>query len=153
MIDVKQIRANPQAMKEAVLARGVDPSLADVDRWLELDTKRRQLQVEFDGLNAEKRQLAQLGRSDPEAARAKGQQLRERGRELEQELSGISEQEKRIMDWFPNWPHADMPRGAGEEDNVEERAWVPGGGYVDASVLGTGDSSAGSMPTRPHARR
>ncbi len=149
MIDVKEVRANPEAMKEAVRARGVDPSNADVDRWLELDTKRRQLQVEVDGLNAEKKQLAQLGRSDPDAARAKGQQLRERGRELEQELGAISEQEQLIMDWFPNWPHPDMPHGEGEEDNVEERAWVPGSGYVDASKLGTGDSSASSMPATP----
>ncbi len=149
MIDVKAVRANPEAMKEAVRVRGVDPSDADVDRWLELDGKRRQLQVEIDGLNGEKKQLAQLGRSDPDAARAKGQELRERGRELEQELGVISGQEQRIMDWFPNWPHPDMPHGEGEEDNVEESAWVPGSGYVDASKLGTGDSSAGSMPATP----
>ena len=149
MIDVKIVRANPEAMKEAVRVRGVDPSDADVDRWLELDTKRRQLQVEIDGLNAEKKQLAQLGRTDPDAARTKGQQLRERGRELEQELSVISEQEQRIMDWFPNWPHSDMPEGAGEEDNVEESAWVPGSGYLDSSKLGTGDTSASSMPPLP----
>ena len=149
MIDVKQLRANPEAMKEAVRLRQVDPSNADVDSWLELDAKRRQLQVELDGLNAEKKQSAQLGRSDPEASRLKGQELRERGRLLEQELNAIAAQWQRIMDWFPNWPHADMPQGAGEEDNVEERAWVPGSGYVDASKLGTGDGSANSMPVRP----
>ena len=149
MIDVKEIRANPEAMKEAVLVRGVDPSDADVDRWLDLDGKRRKLQVEIDGLNAEKKQLAQLGRRDPDAARVKGQQLRERGRELEQQLGVISEQEQRIMDWFPNWPHPDMPHGESEEDNVEECAWVPESGYVDASKLGTGESSASSMPATP----
>mgnify|MGYP000430398421 CR=1 FL=1 len=52
MIDVKQIRANPEALREAIRRRKVDPHLADVDRWLELDGQRRKLQVEVDGDNA-----------------------------------------------------------------------------------------------------
>ena len=149
MIDAKQIRANPEALKEAVRRRQLDPAVADVDGWLELDGRRRQLQSEIDGLNGEKKQLAQLGRSDPDAARAKGQELRERGRQLEQDLSAVDGQWQRIMDWFPNWPHPDMPDGAGEEDNAEERAWIPGSGYVDAAHLGAGDASAGCMPKNP----
>ena len=149
MIDAKQIRANPEALKEAVRQRRVDPSLADVDSWLQLDGERRQLQVEIDGLNGEKKQLAQLGRTDPDAARVKGQELRERGRQLEQSLSAISEQWQRIMDWFPNWPHPDMPEGAGEEDNAEERAWIPGTGYLADASLGIGEVSASCMPAHP----
>ena len=74
MIDVKLIRANPDALREAVRCRGVDPARADVDGWLQLDEQRRRLQTQIDALNSEKKELAQLGRSDPAAARAKGGQ-------------------------------------------------------------------------------
>ena len=149
MIDVRQIRANPHALREAVRLRCVDPALADVDRWLALDEERRQLQAEIDQLNTQKKELARLGKSDPSAARQKGQELREKGRELETRLAELTGPWQEILDWFPNWPHADMPHGEGEADNVEERAWVPGTGYLAANQLGKGEVCAGSMPKAP----
>ena len=113
MIDVKQIRQNPEQLRQAIARRGVDPELANVDLFLELDAKRRELQQEIDALNAEKKELAQLGRTDPDAAREKGQQLREKGRDLEIALGQVGEQWQQILDWFPNFPHDEMPEGAG----------------------------------------
>ena len=149
MIDVKQIRQNPDQLRQAIALRGVDPELADVDRFLELDAKRRELQQEIDGLNAGKKELAQLGRSDPDAARAKGQELREKGKQLETTLGEVGDQWQQILDWFPNFPHDGMPEGAGEEENVEEGVWLPGTGYLPTDQLGTGDHSAAHMPARP----
>ncbi|MFH1566677.1 MAG: serine--tRNA ligase [Gemmatimonadota bacterium] len=149
MIDVRQIRANPEALREAISLRGVDPAKADVDRWLRLDEERRQLQSQIDQLNTQKNELARLGKSDPAAARQKGQELRELGRQLEAKLAETSGPWQDILDWFPNWPHPDMPRGGGEADNVEERAWVPGAGYVPAALLGRGHASAAAMPAQP----
>ena len=141
MIDAKAVRANPDAMREVVRVRKVDPEKANVDRWLELDGARRELQSRIDGLNGEKKELAKLGKSDPDAARQKGQELRGRGREMEQELEGIAAEWQEIMDWFPNWPHPDMPEGTGEEENIEEKAWIPGPGYLSADTLGRGETS------------
>jgi len=149
MIDVKQIRQNPEQLRQAIARRGVDPELANVDLFLELDAKRRELQQEIDALNAEKKELAQLGRTDPDAAREKGQQLREKGRDLEIALGQVGEQWQQILDWFPNFPHDEMPEGAGEQDNVEEGAWLPGSGYLPADQLGKGEHSAASMPSHP----
>ena len=153
MIDVRQIRANPDALREAIHLRRVDPALADLDRFLQLDEDRRALQAEIDQLNTQKKELARLGKTDPEAARQKGQELREKGRELEGRLGEMSGPWQEILDWFPNWPHPDMPKGESEADNVEEGAWVPGTGYLGADCLGTGDKSAGGMPkTPPHGQ-
>ena len=153
MIDPKAVRTHPDAMREAIRVRKVDPAKANVDRWLALDAARQKLQRDIDALNSEKKQLAQLGRTNPDAAREKGRELRERGRELEHELGTIVAEWQEIMDWFPNWPHPDMPAGAGEEDNVEEKAWIPGQGYLAADKLGRGNTSAQYMPTRPlHAQ-
>jgi seryl-tRNA synthetase len=149
MIDAKVVRGNPDAMREVIRVRKVDPDKADVDRWLALDGARRELQQGIDALNGEKKELAKLGKSDPDAARQKGQELRERGREQEQELGKLSAEWQGIMDWFPNWPHPDMPEGAGEEENVEEKAWIPGEGYLDASKLGRAETSGAFMPKRP----
>ncbi len=125
MIDVRQIRANPDALREAIRLRRVDPALADVDRWLQLDEDRRGLQAEIDQLNTQKKELARLGKTDPDAARQKGQELREKGRELESRLGELSGAWQEVMDWFPNWPHPDMPQGEGEADNEEAGACVP----------------------------
>ena len=153
MIDPKAVRTHPDAMREAIRVRKVDPAKANVDRWLALDAARQKLQRDIDALNSEKKQLAQLGRNDPDAAREKGRELRERGRVLEHELGTVVAEWQGIMDWFPNWPHPDMPAGAGEEDNVEENAWIPGQGYLAADKLGRGNTSAQYMPKRPlHAQ-
>ena len=149
MIDPKAVRTDPDAMREAIRVRKVDPAKANVDRWLALDAARQKLQRNIDALNSEKKQLAQLGRNDPDAAREKGRELRERGRVLEHELGTVVAEWQGIMDWFPNWPHPDMPAGAGEEDNVEENAWIPGQGYLAADKLGRGNTSAQYMPKWP----
>src|SRR5262249_30478144 len=134
---------------EIVRLRKVDPTKADVDRWLELDARRRALQSEIDNLNAEKRQIAALGRTDPEAARQKGIELREATRDLEAEMEAVTAEWNAIMAWFPNFIDPAMPPGRGEEDNVEECAWVPGRGYLEPEQLGTGNDSARFMPQSP----
>jgi seryl-tRNA synthetase len=149
MIDAKTVRADSEALREAIRLRKVDPEKADVDRWLELDGKRRKLQGEIDALNVEKKDLAKLGRENPDAAREKGQQLREQARALEQQMGEITGEWQQILDWFPNWPHADMPLGAGEEDNIEEKVWIPGRGYLPSDKLGKGEDSTQHMPRFP----
>jgi seryl-tRNA synthetase len=149
MLDLREVRAHPERLRQAIRDRRVDPARADLDRWLRLDERRRRLQGELDAANGERRQLAALGRSDPDAARRRGQDLRLRIRALEEELAAVTAQWQAILDWFPNWPHPEMPVGAGEEDNVEECAWIPGRGYLDRSQLGKGTHSARHMPERP----
>jgi seryl-tRNA synthetase len=149
MLDPRQIRANPARLKEIVRLRKVDPAKADVDRWLQLDERRRTLQTAIDTANAEKKQIADLGRSDPAAAREKGQELREKTRVLEAEIDSVVADQNAIMEWLPNFIDPEMPEGLGEEDNVELVAWVPGKGYLDASLLGKGNDSAKHMPQSP----
>jgi seryl-tRNA synthetase len=149
MIDVKEIRANPERLREAIHLRRVDPTRADLDRWLELDEQRRHLQALLEKLNAEKNRLAQLGTVDPAAARRKGQEIRQQARALEEQLTRVTNEWQNILDWFPNWPDPEMPWGEGEDDNVEECAWIPGSGYVDADRLGKGAHTAPLMPQHP----
>jgi seryl-tRNA synthetase len=149
MIDARSARQHSERLKEIVRLRKVDPAKADVDRWLALDESRRQLQTETDALNAEKKQIAELGRRDPDAARARGQELREKTRLLEVESASVTAEWTAILEWFPNWIDLEMPHGAGEEDNVEECVWVPDAGYFPPERLGRGFDSAPLMPQSP----
>ena len=153
MIEVREVRANPERMREAIRKRRVDPKKADLDRWLELDGQLREARQELEGLNAEKNRLAQLGKTDPNAARARGQELRTQSREVEERIAAVQEEWQRILDWFPNFPHPKMPAGEGEEDNLEECAWIPGEGYLPKEKLdkaqGAHGGTAAFMPKRP----
>src|SRR5262245_5979773 len=113
MLDLQDVRANPEGLRRAIQVRRVDPARADLDRWLVLDERRRRLQSGLDESNAQRRRLAALGRSDPSAARRQGQELRLRARALEEELSAVTSEWQAIMEWFPNWPHPNMPVGTG----------------------------------------
>ena len=149
MLDLRSIRENPERLREVIRLRRVDPARADVDRWLQLDAQRRRLQGQLDEANAEKKQLAALGRSDPDAARRQGQELRERTRGLEEELALVSAAWQAIMEWFPNWPHPKMPEGAGEEDNVEECVWSPAQATSTPPCSAWGPTPPRLMPRRP----
>ncbi len=149
MIDIKELRAHPERMREAIRLRRVDPARADLDRWLELDEQRRGLEAALQGLNAEKNKLAQLGRQDPAAARTQGQEIRQHSRELDDQLARVTEEWQAILSWFPNWPDPAMPVGESEDDNVEECAWIPGRGYLPEQELGKGAHTAPLMPQRP----
>ena len=67
MIDPRDVRSKADRLKEIIKLRKVPPNKADVDRWLELDVERRALQQQIEGLNAEKKKMAALGKTDPEA--------------------------------------------------------------------------------------
>jgi seryl-tRNA synthetase len=149
MIDARQARQNPDLVKQNVILRKVDPARADVDKWLQLDERRREIQTLLNGLNGERKRVADLGRSDPNAARAAGQELREQSRALESELDEVTAAYNAIMQWFPNFIDPQMPRGKGEEDNIEECAWVPGTGYLAHDKLGRANDSAQYMPQAP----
>ena len=149
MIDVREIRANPERLREIIRLRKVDTTKADLERWLELDARRRHLQSTLEELNAEKKKLARLGKTDADSARIRGQELRQKSRELEEEIAHITQEWQAILDWFPNWSHPDMPKGEGEADNVEESAWIPGIGYLHPSQLGKGAHTSPLMPQKP----
>jgi seryl-tRNA synthetase len=149
MLDARSARQDPDRLKQIIRLRKVDPAKADVDRWLALDERRRQLQTETDALNAEKKQIADLGKRDPDAARARGQELREQTRRLETEAATVTTEWTAIMEWFPNWIDPEMPHGAGEEDNVEECVWLPDSGYLPPARLGRGFDSVPQMPQSP----
>jgi seryl-tRNA synthetase len=121
MLDRKFIVENAAKVKENCAARGVK---ADVDRFVELDTARRQSQAKIEELNRQSNEVAKgIGKAkDPaerEAKKEEGRQLREQIGAIEQELTALAEQMDAIQRGIPNMTHPEAPRGAGDDANVE----------------------------------
>ncbi len=121
MLDRKFIVENAAKVKENCAARGVK---ADVDRFVELDTTRRQSQAKIEELNRQSNEVAKgIGKAkDPaerEAKKEEGRQLREQIGAIEQELTALAEQMDAIQRGIPNMTHPEAPRGAGDDANVE----------------------------------
>lgn len=128
MLDRKFILENLEAVRSNCTNRGVD---VDLDRFAELDEKRRSLQQELDRLNQEANATAKSikGAQDAEARQKlidQGKQLRTRRGEVEEELQQAKEELEALQSIIPNMSHPAAPIGASDADNAElERGATP----------------------------
>src|SRR5215510_4318688 len=86
MLDKREIRENPDAVKAAVRVKGID---LDVDELLDLDRASRKLQHELDQAQARRKSSAKEFAQADDARRA---QLRAEHAELEGQLKALREQ-------------------------------------------------------------
>ena len=131
MLDLKQIRENPQLVQERLNSRGGE---YDIQPILELDRKQRELEKERSHLQARSNEIGKLvgqkikAGSDPQGSEI--QSLREEGNQIKIQLSELEPQEKEIKAQIealvlalPNLPSETTPLGKSEDDNVEIRRW------------------------------
>jgi len=118
MLDLRQIREDPQPARDALARRGLDPAV--LDEALALDERRRALLPELEDLRARKNQaskrIGELQRTGEDASEAiaevKGASAREK--ELEEELRRIEERRTTVLVSLPNLPD----QTAAQEDEV-----------------------------------
>lgn len=131
MLDIKQIRENPQLILERLKNRGdnydIQPIVDLNQRQRDLETTTSQLQARSNEIGKLVGQKIKSGTSpqDPEI-----KDLREEGNSLKAKLSEFEPQEKEIKAEIeqrvlalPNLPSESTPVGKNEEDNVEIRRW------------------------------
>ncbi|HEB64972.1 MAG TPA: serine--tRNA ligase [Chloroflexi bacterium] len=121
MLDIKLFRETPDLVREALRKRGMDP--APVDEVIKLDTLRRDLIREVEGLKAERNRASkEIGRTKDKAERqAKIDAMRAVGdqiSQLDEQLRQVQGQLNDLMATFPNIPDARVPLGADESENV-----------------------------------
>ncbi|MGK7922228.1 MAG: serine--tRNA ligase [Trichodesmium sp.] len=130
MLDIRQIRENPQTVQELLNRRGE----YDLQAILELDEKQRQLETERSQLQARSNQIGkQVGEkiksgSDPKGAEV--QALKEEGNQLKAKLSELEPEEKELKAKIealllpiPNLPGESTPIGKSEAENIEVKRW------------------------------
>src|SRR5437660_6560533 len=122
MLDRREIRENPDAVKAAVRVKGID---LDVDELLDLDRAARSLQHELDQAQARRKSSAKEFAKADEARRA---ELRAEHEELEAQLRALRDQlnetnEKlgALLLLTPTIPWAGAPEGPDESANVVNR--------------------------------
>jgi seryl-tRNA synthetase len=125
MFDLKLIRDNPNAVKEAL---GHRKDTANIDEILKVDQERRQKMTQLE----EMRRSRKGGKMAPE----EGRKLRDAINALEIETNVMDEKIKDLLLRVPNMPDESVPVGSTEEDNVIVRT--------------TGEPPKFDFPALPH---
>ncbi|MFZ9731309.1 MAG: serine--tRNA ligase [Ilumatobacteraceae bacterium] len=123
MIDVRLLRSQPDAVREA-LARRAKPELLElVDHALRLDARLRDITAERDAIRAKvndiSKQVGVLRREnkDAEPLMAESRRLGETEKSLDEEFAQVESALRDLLLAIPNIPHPDVSSGAGSEDN------------------------------------
>ncbi|MBD2230419.1 serine--tRNA ligase [Phormidium tenue] len=130
MLDLKQIRENPERVKSALGKRGK----YDLTPLLELDQQQRQLETVRSQLQARSNEIGkQVGQTIKAGATPNGPEvtaLKDEGNQVKAELQTLEPQEREIkaqieaiLLGLPNLPSDTTPIGKDETENVEVRRW------------------------------
>ena len=144
MIDLKDLRENPDRYRTGAARKQM---AVDIDRLLELDTKRREALSEQESLRAEQNRLsketgAKIGplmgqlkkaegdertriQAEVDAIKAAPAALKEKIQSLQETIDAIKPEFDEILLSVPLPPDEDVPVGESADDNIELRRWSP----------------------------
>ena len=126
MLDQRFVRQNPDAVKQAVANKN---ERVDVDRFLELDARRRELLQTGESLkqrrNTVSDEIARMKRGGEDASDriAEMREVSARVKGIDADLAELQDGLRALLERLPNIPHPSVPVGAGENENVEVRRW------------------------------
>jgi seryl-tRNA synthetase (EC 6.1.1.11) len=126
MLDAKALRRDPHAIAQILAQRG---HVFDADHYLALETQRRELQSQAEGLQQTRNerskaigQAKQQGQS-VEALLSEVAELGDSLKAAEDALEAVQAELQAIHLALPNLPDDSVPAGKSEDDNVEIRRW------------------------------
>ncbi len=125
MLDIKIIRDNPELVKQGLAKKGDN---SNIDRILELDSKRREILRKTEALKAERNKVSgdvAKKKKAGENADAEITAMRKVGddiAELDLRLTEVETDLHKDLTWLPNLPHESVPEGK-EDDKVIVREW------------------------------
>jgi seryl-tRNA synthetase len=129
MLDVNFVRANLDLVRTRLEQRGFP--LDTLDRFTELDERRRQLVRQRDDLNAQRNResqeigtLMKAGRKDEaESRRAAVRNIGDQIAAIEAELGTVESELNNLLVTIPNLPDDSVPVGRDESANQEIKRW------------------------------
>ncbi len=151
-VGVQRLREEPDRIRQGAIDKREDPAL--VDQAIEVDSRRRRLQSESDGLKAGRNAASkQIGEAIRGGARPDGPEVAElraastaagvRIEEIDAELAAAEADLEDLLLRIPNPADPEVPVG-GEEANVTVRTWGEQGTREVVAVDGT------TWERRPH---
>ena len=123
---MKFVRENPELVMDAMRKRNANVNL---DEFLELEKKRRELTLQVEALKSQRNAASQeIGKMKKAGENADAQmaEVRALGDKIAQddkELKDIEARLKEILMTIPNMPAADTPVGSSDADNPVVRTW------------------------------
>jgi seryl-tRNA synthetase len=126
VLDLRQIREQPEAVERALAGKGGAELVKDIVAY---DTTRRQLIKETEELKAHRNRASEaIGQArkrgeDASAEMARMREVGERIKGLDEQAKDVDARIEALLVQIPNLPHASAPAGRGEDDNVEVRRW------------------------------
>ncbi len=126
MLDIREIRNNPEAVIEGLKKRNADFK-PTVDKIVELDIKKRELGTENDRLKARQNEVSKSlpamkkEGKDTTALMAEMKEISAKSKDIGAELSAIETEIADLIYSIPNIPDKSTPEGADSEQNVEVR--------------------------------
>ena len=128
MLDPAYVRDHQDEVKRGLQNRGLLVE-GELEQLAVLENRRRRLIPDLEGLkrdqNASGDEVARAKRQGKDASaifeanRQRAQQIRQISIELDQ----VEQQRTKLLMSFPNLPHATVPVGKSEADNVVVRTW------------------------------
>ena len=126
MLDVKRLRSNFDEVKAALAKRNKE---YDLEKFIEMDKKRRELLQEVEELknkqNVDSKQVPVLKKEgkDVSALMAEMKELSEKIKGIDNEVKEVDEEIKMFFLSVPNTPNEKVPSGADDSENEELRKW------------------------------
>ncbi|MCP4641404.1 MAG: serine--tRNA ligase [bacterium] len=126
MIDIKLLRDNPDAVRDALGNRYSDIDLQPI---LDLDVRRRERLYEVEQLRAEQnkasQEIARLKKDKQDASEAVAamKDVSARAKALDEEVKELDQQQREALLVVPNIPHESLPVGPDENSGRVERTW------------------------------
>lgn len=124
MIDLNDLRANPDAYRQACLDKRIK---FDIDSFLQLDKQRRELVVEAEQLrskqNALSKEVPSLSGEQKTGKLAELKELSAQVKTKNEELKLVEQDWERLQLLIPGIPLTSVPKGKDDTENVETRVW------------------------------
>lgn len=127
MLDAKFIRSEPEKVRQGLINKNADTGL--LDRFLELDERRRADVTKVEALKAERNtvseQIAKM-KKDKQDATAEIERMRgvsDQIKTMDAELAELETELSAVLLTIPNMPSATTPIGKDETENKTVRAW------------------------------
>lgn len=129
MLTLKQIREEKDTLVKRLKIKNFDAAQI-INEILELDTGRRSVQQNTEAKQNEINNASkEIGRLFKDGRTAEANELKQKTTQLKEEIKNLNKKLDEIIDslhdllvQIPNVPHESVPKGMGEEDNMELRS-------------------------------
>jgi seryl-tRNA synthetase len=122
MIDIKQIRENPEKFKKAAKDKNFD---VDVDRLLDLDSQLLSVKKQLQDISTDKNRIGKsiprLSPDEKQSALSELSQLKEQEAKYDEDIKRLQPEFDGLMQQVPQPTDDDVPLGKDDTENIEIR--------------------------------